>query len=347
MAKVKTIDTAAFNIALSACVPIVIFEIAWNTAWYLLIGTLLISFFSIYFFSRFFFRQFVVYKMKPIYRMVTSQSVSTRSLNEKLASGGSIMDEVRDELAVWSEKRETEIARAEDRERFQREFIGNLSHEIKTPIFTIQGYLLTLLDGALDDPEINQLYLERAAKSLERLTNILTDLDEITKMESGEKLTFSVFDIKELARDVFSVLEFEAQRKGIKLKLGPTSKSKIWVYADRDKIEQVLVNLVSNSIKYGNPKGCTRINFIDMYEETMIEVEDNGIGIAEEDQKRLFERFYRVDKSRSRESGGTGLGLAIVKHIIDSHRGQLSVRSELDKGSVFSFTVRKPSKKEA
>ena len=346
MAKVKTIETAALGIALSACAPILLFEFIVQTEWYSMLSTVLIAFVSIFFFSRFFFKQFVIYKMKPIYRLVTSKSISSKELGEKITNQEEMMDRIQDELTDWNERKALEIARLQDSERFRREYIGNVAHEIKTPIFTIQGYILTLLDGALHDPEINMVYLERAAKNLERLTNILSDLDEITRMDSGEgKLDMAVFDVKELARDVFGTLEFEARKHGIRLLLGPSASARVMVYADRGRIEQVLINLLSNSIKYGKSNGTTVVNFIDLYAETMIEVEDNGIGISEEHQKRLFERFYRVDKSRSREGGGTGLGLSIVKHIIEAHGTQLSVRSELGKGSVFSFTLEKPPRK--
>jgi len=342
MAKVKTISTVSISIALTACVPIAIFELFMHTEWHSMLCTVVIAFVSIFFASQIYFRLFVIYKLKPIYRLVTSKSISTKELTNRLGNKIDILEEIQDELSGWAQKRTEEIARYQDAERFRREYISNVSHEIKTPIFTIQGYIQTLRDGALEDPEINLLYLDRAIKSVDRLTNIMADLDDINKMESGNgKLNMTAFDIKPLIREVFATLEFEAQKHGIKLKLGPTATPRAMVYADRDRIEQVLINLISNSIKYGKPKGTTTVNLINLYEEALIEVEDNGIGISEEHMKRLFERFYRVDKSRSREGGGTGLGLSIVKHIIESHGTQLSVRSEPGKGSVFSFTVLK------
>lgn len=346
MARVKTFNNAALGIALSACAPIALFEVFMHTEWYSMLATIAISFLSIFIFARFFFKQFVIYKIKPIYRLATSKTISTREMTNIFSRKGDILVEIQEELAGWSEKRQMEIAEFQDSERFRKEYIGNVAHEIKTPLFTIQGYILTLLDGALEDPEINHLYLERAAQNLERLTNIMADLDEMSKMDSGEgKLNLTVFDMKELVRDVFEQLELEAAKHDIRLKIGPTATPRALVYADRSRIEQVLTNLVSNSIKYGKPGGTTVVNFINMYDEAVIEVEDNGIGISEENQKRLFERFYRVDKSRSREQGGTGLGLSIVRHIIEAHRGQLSVRSEPGKGSVFSFSVQRPPQK--
>ena len=348
MAKVKTISTVSASIALTACVPIALFELFMHTEWHSMLCTIVIAFVSIFFASQVFFRLFVIYKIKPIYRLVTSKSISTKELNNRLTNKIDIIEEIQDELSCWSKKRAEEIARYQDAERFRREYISNVSHEIKTPIFTIQGYIQTLRDGALEDPEINLLYLDRTIKSVDRLTNIMADLDDINKMESGNgKLNMTAFDIKPLVREVFATLEFEAKKHGVQLKLGPTATPRAMVYADRDRIEQVLINLVSNSIKYGKPKGTTTVNLINLYEEALIEVEDDGIGISEEHMKRLFERFYRVDKSRSREGGGTGLGLSIVKHIIESHGTQLSVRSEPGKGSVFSFTVLKNPPKDS
>lgn len=346
MAKVKTISSVSLRITVAACIPLAIYEMIIDTEWYSILCTVAIAFVSVFFSSRYFFKQFVIYKIKPIYRLVTSKSISTRELVPRLSGSSDIMDEIRDELSCWSEKRANEIAQLKDSERFRKEYVGNVSHEIKTPIFTIQGYVQTLLEGAISDPEVNCLYLSRAAKSIERLASIITDLDEISKMESGEgELKMTVFDIKTLIKEVFAALEFEAEKYGIRLKIGPTATPRALVYADRGRVEQVLVNLVSNSIKYGKPGGTTTVNMINLYEEALIEVEDDGIGISEEHQKRLFERFYRVDKSRSREEGGTGLGLSIVKHIIEAHRTQLSVRSELGRGSVFSFTLQRPPKK--
>lgn len=245
------------------------------------------------------------------------------------------------EIRAWAEDRKDEIERLKKLEVYRKEFLGNVSHELKTPIFNIQGYVLTLLDGGLEDPSINKNYLERAEKSIDRMITIVDDLEAISQLETGElQIEPERFDIYTLAKDVADAQEMKATTKGIILTFPEDSKP-IFVFADRFRIRQVLVNLIVNSVKYGKEYGETKIRFYDVGENVMVEIADNGIGIEKEHLPRLFERFYRVDKSRSREQGGTGLGLAIVKHIIEAHNQSINVMSTEGAGTVFSFTLKK------
>jgi two-component system phosphate regulon sensor histidine kinase PhoR len=228
-----------------------------------------------------------------------------------------------------------------ENENYRREFIGNVSHELKTPIFNIQGYIQTLIDGGLQDENVNLKYLKRANLSVDRMINIVDDLEVISQLETNEDvLDLDNFNIVEIINEAFDQLEMKANNMNISLKLSKESNSEI-VYADRNKIQQVFMNLISNSIKYGKNNGVTNVRLFDMTDKMLIEVADDGIGIGEEALNRLFERFYRVDKNRSREIGGTGLGLAIVKHIIEAHQQTINVRSTVDVGSTFSFILEK------
>ncbi len=255
-----------------------------------------------------------------------------------------IINKVQEDVAIWAEDNQKEIEELRKLELYRKEFLGNVSHELKTPIFNIQGYILTLLDGALDDPEVNLEYLRKTEKNIERMINIVQDLEIITQLETGEiKLEFSKFNIVALIREIFEMLEIKAKQRNISFCFHDSvgSDSEVYIYADREKIRQVLINLIDNSIKYGSDGGRTKVSFYDMDENILVEVSDNGIGIDSKHLPRLFERFYRVDKSRSRNMGGSGLGLAIVKHIIESHKQTVNVRSAPGVGSTFSFTLRK------
>jgi two-component system phosphate regulon sensor histidine kinase PhoR len=245
------------------------------------------------------------------------------------------------EILAWADDRKNEIERLKKLEVYRKEFLGNVSHELKTPVFNIQGYVLTLLDGGLEDPSINRNYLTRAEKSVDRMITIIDDLEAISQLETGElHIEPERFDIVSLSKDVMDAQEMKATDKGIMLRLVGDPKP-LFVFADRFRVRQVLVNLIVNSVKYGKEYGETKIRFYDIGENIRIEVSDNGIGIAKEHLSRLFERFYRVDKSRSREQGGTGLGLAIVKHILEAHNQTISVTSTDSDGTTFSFTLKK------
>ena len=243
------------------------------------------------------------------------------------------------------EERRSEINILKDQENYRREFLGNISHELKTPLFTIQGYILTLVDGgALKDKKVREKYLRRAAKGVDRIISIVKDLDLITQFESGIKtVDRSEFNIFDLVDNVFDLLEFESEKNNISLKLENNNNSLIYVNADQERILQVLTNLIVNSIKYGSDNGYTKVIVEDFNKEKVIvRIIDNGEGIEKEHIPRLFERFYRIDKNRSRKKGGSGLGLSIVKHIIEAHNEQIFVKSEIGIGTEFSFTLSKP-----
>ena len=241
-------------------------------------------------------------------------------------------------------QRKTEINSLKDQENYRREFLGNISHELKTPLFTIQGYILTLIEGAMKDKKVREKYLKRAAKGVERLISIVKDLDLITQFESGIKTVDKTdFNIYELVENVFELMEFESEKNNIKLQYENDNSTPIYVYADQERILQVLTNLVVNSIKYGSNNGYTKVVIEDLNKEkVIIKVIDDGEGIEKKHLPRLFERFYRIDKNRSRKKGGSGLGLSIVKHIIEAHNEQIFVKSEIGAGTEFSFTLSKP-----
>ena len=253
------------------------------------------------------------------------------------------MEDLLNKIRKYDDDQKSEISEMKKQETFRREFIGNLAHELKTPLFTSESYILTLLDGAIDDDEVNKKYLKIAGKAIHRLNLIVKDLDLITKIESGEsEIQRTDFDIINLAQNVFEMLEITASKKNIKLILDFNDKLPLRVNADNEKIQQVLTNLIENSIKYGKENGTTELVIQELTENKIIvRVTDNGLGIEEKHFNRLFERFYRVDQSGSRKGGGSGLGLAIVKHIMDAHDEKIYIESEFGVGSEFSFTLEK------
>ena len=245
------------------------------------------------------------------------------------------------EVERFTENRQLELTTLKDREAYRREFMGNVAHELKTPLFTVQGYVLTLLDGAMKDKSVRKKYLQRANKAVERLIYIVKDLDMITKIEMGGlTLDQESFNIIELVQNAFDLLEMKAQKKEISLVFDRDYQDSIMVNADRERIQQVLTNLVDNSIKYGKQSGTTEVAINQLSKDRcLVRVTDNGEGIEQEHMGRLFERFYRVDKSGSRAVGGSGLGLAIVKHLIEAHGEKIYVESQFGVGSEFSFTL--------
>ena len=237
-----------------------------------------------------------------------------------------------------------EINILKDQENYRREFLGNVSHELKTPLFTIQGYILTLIEGALKDKKVRGKYLRRSAKGVDRLISIVKDLDLITQFESGIKTVDKTdFNIYELIENVYDLMEFESEKNNTKLLVNNENNTPVIVNADKERILQVLTNLVVNSIKYGKEGGYTKVK-VEEYDKDriIVRVKDNGEGIEDEHLPRLFERFYRIDKNRSRKKGGSGLGLSIVKHIIEAHQEQIFVESKIGQGTEFSFTLKKP-----
>lgn len=289
-------------------------------------------------------RWFIFRKVKLIYKSIREFKTGkiTKSVEEEIDIDTDIFRDVEDEVKEWTQLKQKEIDELRTLENYRREYIGNVSHELKTPVFNVQGYIQTLIDGGIDDPEINEKYLQRAAHNIDRLITIVEDLDVITRLESGEMiLEKQVFDIRTLVEEVFEDLEFQAKEKDIALRFKEGASTNFSVYADQDSIRTVLMNLISNSLKYGEEGGRTSVGLYDMDHHILVEVSDNGIGIEQKHLRHLFDRFYRVDKSRSRHEGGSGLGLSIVKHILEAHQEPINVRSSPGLGTTFGFTLAK------
>jgi len=283
--------------------------------------------------------RFIYRRVKKIYddvSLLDSTSFRNKSITTDMAT-------LTKEVEKFARDKKIEIETLKIREEYRREFLGNVSHELKTPLFTVQGYLLTLLDGAMNDKTLRKKYLQRAEKGVERLIYIVQDLDMITKLEVGDlNLNFTKFNIVEVVQNVFDLLEMKADKKGIMLMFDMKYIKPIMVYADKEKIQQVVTNLVVNSIKYGRENGTTEVSIEDLVNNKIIvRIKDNGEGIDSKHIPRLFERFYRVDKSGARSEGGSGLGLSIVKHIIEGHDEKIYVESKFGQGSEFSFTLEK------
>ncbi|KAF0196443.1 MAG: two-component system OmpR family phosphate regulon sensor histidine kinase PhoR [Bacteroidetes bacterium] len=307
----------------------------------LIIGVNLLVLGLSYLIFRYTLEKFIYEKIKIIYK--TIRNLKLPKDTDRRAMTGGTLDKVNQEVIEWSETKKKEIEELKKMAKYRREFLGNVSHELKTPIFNIQGYVLTLLDGGLEDTSINKEYLLRTEKSINRMIAIVEDLETISTLESSElQLNYSRFDIVALTRDVIEFLEIKSKKRNKTVVFGGSYDKPIYISADKERIRQVLINLIDNSIKYGNPEnGRTKIGFFDMDENVLVEVTDNGSGIDAADLHRVFERFYRTDKGRSREQGGTGLGLAIVKHIIEAHDQTINVRSTPGIGTTFAFTVKK------
>ena len=284
--------------------------------------------------------RFINEKIKVIYKTIGVLQTKTNDTGNK-SKKNDVLDIVNQVVLRWSKERKQEIDDLKEMATYRREFLGNVSHELKTPIFNIQGYILTLLDGGLEDETINIKYLNKSVKSVNRMIALVEDLEEITKLEAPNlKLKIEEFNLLELTHEVVDFMEQKAIQNKTNISINTISKS-IKVVADKKRIRQVLINLIDNAIKYGNAEDAwIKISFYNFHEDYLIEVKDNGIGIPEENIVRVFERFYRTDQSRSRDKGGTGLGLAIVKHIIEAHRQTISVRSNIGEGTTFSFTLK-------
>ncbi|HNS11240.1 MAG TPA: ATP-binding protein [Bacteroidia bacterium] len=312
------------------------------TTWIPVVISVVLTFLSCYFIFIYLLEIFIYRKIKLIYKTISRFKDSKEKAIEQLVLKTDIIGNVGKEVEEWDKNRSDEIAELKKLEQFRQEFLGNVSHELKTPIFNIQGYIHTLLDGGLDDPEVNIHYLQRAAKSAERLCLIVEDLEEISKLETGElSLDLRTFDLHDLVQDVFESQELHAKEKKITLGFKEQILNPAFVVADKERIRQVFVNLIVNSIKYGREGGSTLVGFYDMHEKVLTEITDTGIGIDPVHLPRLFERFYRVDKSRSRDQGGTGLGLSIVKHILEAHKQSINVRSTGGVGTTFSFALKR------
>jgi len=339
---IKTKESASWLIGAVAGICTAVAMAVAGAIWWLVLTASLLVFVAVSLFALWMIVKYVAYKLRPIYSMVLSREVHTGDVAAELKDKK--VDDISTELDSWAEGNDREISRLKEAEKFRKQYLGNVAHELKTPIFNIQGYISTLLDGGLEDEVINRKYLERAEKSVERMINILGDLDTISRLDSDmNQMRPESFDMVALCKDIAEQVEMEAAKRNITIQVKGADNlpSRCWVSADKFYIGQVLENLIVNSIRYGKEGGLTKITCRDMLDKILVEVEDDGIGIAKSDLPRVFERFYRTDKGRSREQGGTGLGLAIVKHIIENHGEKVSVRSELGAGSTFTFTLKK------
>lgn len=311
----------------------------WGVSLALFLGVFLFSYLLLYVRIEY----FIINKVKELYQTFFPAVISSNSLKTD-----SNIDFLTNKLKQFASDSMLEIEMLKKQENYRKEFIGNLAHELKTPLFTVQGYVLTLLDRGLKDKKIVKKYLKQTAKGVERLEFIIKDLDLITKFESGiETLDYSTFDIRKTLKNVFELLEFQSVKNNISIKMDRNYDYPIWVIADEERIQQVITNLIINSLNYGVYQGATEVSINQPNEsKALIRITDNGKGIDKKHLPRLFERFYRVDKTRNRNQGGSGLGLAIVKHIIEAHNEQIFVESKLQVGSEFSFSLSLASKKE-
>ena len=307
----------------------------------MIIASIVIAFIVAFFLIYYAVNNFIFEKINPIYKTIENIPITKDELKKKL-EGKDVIQEVNRMVINYAQNRAKKIKKLRRMEKYRKEFLGNVSHELKTPIFNIQGYILTLLDGGLEDPEINREYLERTEKSINRMVSLIEDLESITKLESGDlELEWENFDIVKLVKYVYELQDSIRARFNIDFTFDRNYDKPIMVAGDKKRITEVLNNLIINSIFYGNKGGKTTVSFQEMGENILIDVTDNGLGLEEDEIPRIFERFYRTDKSRSRDRGGTGLGLSIVKHIIEAHNQTITVRSELGAGSSFSFTLKK------
>ncbi|MCH3924616.1 MAG: ATP-binding protein [Bacteroidales bacterium] len=301
----------------------------------------IVNFCVVFFFVRFWLQKEFYDKIRTIYKNIYNFKINKKDLKQNINSSNIGIKEVSDEVDHWMEDSSKRIDHMLALEKYRKEYIGNVSHELKTPIFTIQGYISTLLDGAMDDKELMKKYLERTNVSIDRMIAIVQDLDTITQLELGEvKLDLTKFDMVLLTEEIAESFYLKAKSKDLIIHI--VNDGPVMVEADKNRIRQVLINLIDNAIKYSKQDSKEiRIKFFDMVDQYLIEVSDKGIGIDEKDIPRIFERFYRTDKARNPQYGGTGLGLAIVKHIIQAHDQTINVRSKLGEGTVFGFTLKK------
>jgi two-component system phosphate regulon sensor histidine kinase PhoR len=311
--------------------------------WWIALLSLIVIFLGAYSLIVYTLQTFIYRKIKLIYKFIYQTKASKREeFYYKAILPQKSIDEVRQDVEAWAEQRKAEIELLQKNEAYRKEFLQNLSHELKTPIFAIQGYVDTLLNGALENPDVNKKFLQSASRNIDRLVNLVDDLDSISKLESGEQLLLKdSFIIQDLLKEVYETLSFKADEKQIRCIIKKGCEVPLTVFADKEKIRQVFINLVDNAIKYGKQSGTTEASFYKVDgAKVLIEISDDGSGIAEEHLPRIFERFYRTDLARSRKVGGSGLGLAICKHIIEAHEETIHVRSKIDVGSTFGFTLK-------
>jgi len=332
-ASVSTVFTAALCSALAFFGKMPVWSVLICTAFTLVSGYIVF----LQYLKRYIYR-----KIKLVYKTIHQHKLSPGDKSNSVNVREDIIEQVEEDVSTWIQEQNLQIAELKRFDEYRQRFLGDISHELKTPIFNVQGYLETLLDGALEDEKVRHRYVSKAAKNVERLNTIVEDLESISRLENGkEVLDMQKFGILDLVLEVFDELELKAKQKGITLSIKKGAEFNYNVLADRENIRQVLINLVNNSIKYGKENGLSKLAFYDMDKNILVEVADDGIGIKEDHMPRLFERFYRVDKSRSRQAGGSGLGLSIVKHIIEAHEQTINVRSSAELGSTFGFTLAK------
>ncbi|MCF8462155.1 MAG: sensor histidine kinase [Flavobacteriales bacterium] len=340
------IPSAAIIISVTITLLLSVLDLIWfgNFNFLRALVTFFILFGVSYFMIRYVVNQFIYEKIKLIYKTIHDLKTPKAQLKAMLRADMDSLETVNKDVISWAETKQQEIQSLQEQEEYRRDFLGNVSHELKTPIFNIQGYVHTLLDGGLEDEEINRKFLIRADKSVERLISVVEDLDVISRLESGRiELNIQRVNILDLAKEVMEMEEMKAEQRNITIRFNEKYEKPIYVMADSHQIKQVYINLLDNSIKYGSKNGSIKLRFYDMDQNILCEVADDGPGIDPKHLPRLFERFYRVDKARDRHAGGTGLGLSIVKHIIDAHKQTINVHSQVgaDSGTTFSFTLKK------
>jgi two-component system phosphate regulon sensor histidine kinase PhoR len=337
----------SFLIALIVAIPVSVGVYIYEDSWRVGLVFFILLLLGAYTIISFILERFIYRKIKLIYKLIAQTKATKREETYyKYILPQKSIDQVKEDVEAWAEKRNEEIAVLKKNELFRKEFLQNLSHEFKTPVFAIQGYVDTLLDGALSNPEVNKKFLEKSARNIERLTNLLKDLDEISRLEMGELILYKQnFVIQDMVREVFEAVSIDKEQKNIQLSIKKGCEAPLTVFADKEKIRQVLNNLVENSIKYGKKNGSITAS---MYRtddnKILVEISDDGIGIAEPDVARIFERFYRTEEGRSRDVSGSGLGLSICKHIIEAHGHAIHARSKEGVGTTIGFTL--DSKKE-
>ena len=334
--QLSALTASVLAVAMSLCVYY------FDPIWWVALLCLVVIFGGSYTLILFMVQRFVYRKIKLIYKLIYQTKASKREeFYYKNILPQKSIDEVREDVEKWAEQRRAEIELLKQNEAYRKEFLQNLSHELKTPIFAIQGYVHTLLNGALENPDVNKKFLSSTSRNIDRLVNLVDDLDEISRLERGEQLLYKEnFIIQDLFKEVFETLSITAEENQLRLIIKKGCELPLPVFADKEKIRQALINLIDNAIKYGKKNGEIEASAYKIDgKQVLIEVTDDGSGISEEHIGRIFERFYRTDSARSRKIGGSGLGLAICKHIIEAHGHTIHVRSTPDVGSTFGFTL--------
>lgn len=341
-AKNLTPQQLSASTAIVIALPISIGIYFYTLSWWIALISLIVIFAGAYGIIFFMLQQFINRKIKLIYKLIYQTKASKREeFYYKNILPQKSIEEVREDVQEWAEQKKTEIEVLQQNEVYRKEFLQNLSHELKTPIFAIQGYVHTLLGGAMDNPEVNKKFLGSTSRNIDRLVNLVDDLDEISKLESGEQLLYKEnFIIQDLIKDVFESLAIKSDEKQMRMQIKKGCELPLTVHADKEKVRQVLINLIDNAIKYGKQNGTIEASAYKIEgRKILVEISDDGLGIPEEHLGRIFERFYRTDAARSRKVGGSGLGLSICKHIIEAHGHAIHVRSTIEVGTTFGFTL--------